>query len=134
MSPDYQGLDGWRATGVGTVGDADLRVAAEVAERLATCHRCGTIGRLVRLGTRSRVLRDVLRGDARVGIAFKHQRYRCNACRGLSYDPLPGMDSARNMTARLVSYIERLVLTDRFTHVADAVGLGEKTIRSIFRD
>lgn len=131
---DFLDLEGWVTIARQAVGESDIEVTARLAVPRSTCPHCGVVGELNRVGTRRRVFRDVPRGDARVGIAVNHQRYICKACGKVSTDTLPEMDTKRNMSLRLLAYIERRMLADRFTHVADEVGLDEKTIRIVFHD
>jgi hypothetical protein len=44
------------------------------------------------------------------------------------------MDEKRNMTRRLVDYIQQRSLVRTFTEVADDVGVNEKTVRNVFRE
>jgi transposase len=70
----------------------------------------------------------------RVGIQVVRQRWRCLECSKTFQQLLPEMDEKRNMTRRLVEYIQQRSLVRTFTEVADDVGVNEKTVRNVFRE
>ncbi len=61
------------------------------------------------------------------------RRYRCRGCGKTFSPPLPQVDAQREMTARLVGWIERESLRRTFAGIAEEVGVDEKTVRNIFR-
>ena len=70
----------------------------------------------------------------RVAVHVMRQRWRCRECNGTFQQLLPEMDEKRNMTRRLVDYIQQRSLVRTFTEVADDVGVNEKTVRNVFRE
>ncbi len=69
----------------------------------------------------------------RVAVYVDVRRYRCRSCGKTFSPPLPQVDVKREMTARLVVWIERESLRRTFAGIAEEVGVDEKTVRNIFR-
>ncbi len=53
-------------------------------------------------------------------------------CRRTFYEALPGVDAQRFMTQRLVTWIGPTAIRRPFAHVAQEVGVSERTVREIF--
>lgn len=70
----------------------------------------------------------------RVVLDIDRRRYRCKVCGKTLFEPLPDMDAKRNMTQRLVKFIEARCLKETFVHLSREVGVDDKTIRHIFND
>lgn len=113
----------------------DYLVAAETAPPPFCCPHCGTYKpNLTRFGRKKQLFMDLPIHAKRVGIVVNRQRYRCNECNTTFLEPLEDMDEKRQMTKRLIQYIEKQSLKRTFVSIAEDVGLDEKTIRIIFRD
>ena len=67
-------------------------------------------------------------------VEIERQRYRCKACGKTLFEPLPDMDDKRQMTSRLLAYIEKNSLRKTFSDLAREVGVDDKTIRHVFDD
>lgn len=89
---------------------------------------------LFRHGTQTQTYMDApIRGKP-VKVQIDRRRYRCKTCGKTFFEPLPEMDAKRNMTERLVRYIEERCVKETFVHVSREVGIDEKTVRHIFDD
>lgn len=111
----------------------DYRIDAQASFEPDTCPNCKH-PELVKFGRRTEVVMDTPIHGKRVGILVNRRRYRCQSCARTFYEDIPGKDSKRLATTRLVQYIERKSMEQTFAYVADEVGLDEKTIRNIFSD
>ena len=131
---DFLDLEGWKTVSKRTVGENDIEVTAEPRDKRTVCPHCGMVGRLVKLGYTAPEIHDVPRGGQRLAIVVNHQRYKCKECGRLCHDELPSIDQKRAMTLRLLEYTQDRTMNDRFTHVAAAIGLHEKTVRNVFKD
>jgi transposase len=111
----------------------DYRIRAEVAQRPSHCTNCGS-DRLLRYGRNEQLVRDLSIHGKRVGIYVDTQRWRCQACGKTFMEPLPAINTKREMTDRLVVWIGQQSLRRTFASIAEDIGLDEKTVRNIFRD
>lgn len=111
-----------------------IRYTAEYNQLPLACPRCGILSpRLYRHETRQQLFLDTPMHGQRVGILLLRRRFKCLECGKTFYELPPELDEAHLMTRRLVAYIERQSLRRPFTHIADEVGVHERTIRSVFR-
>ena len=62
------------------------------------------------------------------------RRWRCQACGKTTTELLPVVNTKREMTERLVTWIGHQSLGRTFTSITEDTGLDEKTIRNLFRD
>lgn len=67
-------------------------------------------------------------------VSIDRHRYRCKVCDRTFLERLEGIDSRRNISLRLLSFIEKQSIQKPFIAVAKEVGLTEGTIRNIFSD
>jgi transposase len=67
-------------------------------------------------------------------VAIDRQRYRCTSCKKTFLEKLEGIDDRRNISLRLIAYIEKQSLNRSYLSVAREVGLSEGTIRRIFSE
>lgn len=111
----------------------DYQVHAEVSEPPTHCPHCNH-SEIVGFGRRDEVVMDTPVHCKRTGIMLNRRRYRCQSCRKTFLEPVPHKDDKRQMTNRLIQYIERESLRRTFSGVAEDVGVDEKTIRNIFTD
>jgi transposase len=112
----------------------DYRVEATYSETPTYCPRCHHLfPKLYRHGTREQLLMDLPSHGKRVGIVLDRVRFRCQECEQTFLQPLPDVDEGRQMTRRLVRYIEEQSIQRTFTAVAGDVGVDEKTVRNLFR-
>lgn len=98
------------------------------------CPSCGSLDELVKFGKKDVGYRDVPIHGKRVTLWLQRRRYRCNACLGTFRPLLADLDDKRQMTKRLVSYVEKAVLMRANTDLARECGIGEQTVRAIFAD
>lgn len=111
----------------------DYQVHAEVSEPPTRCPHCNH-HEIVGFGRRDEVIMDTPVHGKRTGIMLNRRRYRCQGCRKTFLEPVPHKDDKRQMTNRLIQYIERESLRRTFSGVAEDVGVDEKTVRNIFND
>lgn len=111
----------------------DYQVQAEVAKPPTHCPHCNH-PEIVGFGRRDEVIMDTPVHGRRTGIMLNRRRYRCQSCRKTFLEPVPHKDEKRQMTNRLIQYIERESLRRTFSSVAEDVGVDEKTVRNIFND
>jgi transposase len=111
----------------------DYQVQAEVAKPPTHCPHCNH-PEIVGFGRREEIVMDTPVHGKRTGIMLNRRRYRCQSCRKTFMEPVPHKDDKRQMTHRLIQYIERESLRRTFSGVAEDVGVDEKTIRNIFND
>lgn len=111
----------------------DYQVHAEVAESPTHCPHCNH-SKIVGFGRRDEMILDTPVHGKRTGILLNRRRYRCQSCRKTFLEPVPHKDDKRQMTNRLIQYIEQESLRRTFSGVAEDVGVDEKTVRNIFND
>lgn len=97
------------------------------------CPACGCQA-LYKHGTKAQSFMDVQNHDKRTIIHISRKRYRCSVCGKTLMEPLPDMDSKRMATERMVGYIEKRCLSETFVHIANELGIDEKTVRHVFDD
>lgn len=90
----------------------------------------------VGFGRRKELIMDTPIHGKRTGISLNRRRFRCKStdCSKTFFEPVPHKDDKRQMTERLMRYIERESLKRAFLAIGDEVGVNEKTIRNIFTD
>lgn len=123
-------LVGWDVTEVKIVGNVQ-EATATYGPALEECPKCGVVGRLYRHGTKTVEYRDAPAFGKQFVIRCKVQRFRCRDCNETSMQPLPDMDTNRQMTKRCVAYIEQQGIPRTFAEVARDIGVDEATVRSI---
>lgn len=106
-------------------------VEATFCAQPSACTKCGVVGELYRHGTKVTAFRDAPVHGKQVTVQANRQRYRCRACEKTFLQDVPDMDEQRRMTVRCLEYIGEQALIRPFTHVADDIGVHEKTIRNI---
>jgi len=111
----------------------DYQVHAEVSEPPTHCPHCNH-SEIVGFGRRDEVIMDTPVHGKRTGIMLNRRRYRCQSCRKTFLEPVPHKDDKRQMTHRLIQYVEHESLRRTFSGVAEDVGVDEKTVRNIFTD
>jgi transposase len=127
-------MDGWKSL-PRLENDHDRIVPAEYGVIPTVCVRCGVSEpRLKKHGILEQLFMDTPAQGKRVGIKVRRQRFQCCECRKTFFQPLPDMDEKRQMTRRLLDYIQRRSLERTFTEVASDVGVNEKTVRNIFKE
>lgn len=129
--PNLLNLPDYRIIAVDETDDA-YHIAAETLVAPRMCSHCdGTA--IVGYGRREQWIRDLPMHGKRVGLYFQTRRFRCKAC-GKTYEDLPSVDTQRFMTHRLVAWIGPAAIRRPFAHVAQEVGVSERTVRDIFHD
>lgn len=103
----------------------------ECMTTLDACPKCGVIGRMYKHGTSDVTYQDAPSYGHQVVLHIKAQRYICRECRATSVQPLPGMDTKRQMTKRCADYIAREGVEMTFSALARQVGVHEKTVRMV---
>lgn len=127
------GFPNWKITAEEHAEGA-TRYTAEYTPLPSACPRCGHVEpRLYRHETRPQLFIDTPMHGKRVGILLLRRRFKCLECGDTFFEQPPELDSDHLMTRRLVAYIQRQVMRRPFTHVADEIGVHERTIRNVFR-
>ena len=132
MTTNILNLSGYAVTKVDET-EHDYHVSAEVSNPPATCSSCGS-DRLIGHGRSDQVIRDLSSHGKRVAIYVAPRRWRCQACGKTTTELLPVVNTKREMTERLVTWIGHQSLGRTFTSITEDTGLDEKTIRNLFRD
>lgn len=103
---DILNLPHLRAIEVQDHGD-HYRITAEGKNtKAAHCSRCAT-WLLYRHGSRKQVYVDAPTHGKRVLLEIDRKRYQCKSCGGIVQEPLPDINVKRDMTERLVQFIEQ---------------------------
>lgn len=108
-------------------------ISAVGAVEPTACPAC-TSTALHRHGTKQQSFMDTPMHGKRVELRFERRRYRCTSCGKTMLETLPSMDSKRQMTSRLLAYIEQRCVQSTFAEVSREVGVDDKTIRHVFDD
>ena len=109
--------------------DVRLRLPSPTA-----CEQCGTVGQLVKNGSRDMGVPDLPVHDKPVTVWIDRQRFRCKACGCTFRQALPEMAEHYQMTERLERHIRRKVFNTTHQALADRFRLPDRTIRDIFND
>lgn len=113
----------------------DLHFFLETVSQPSLCPCCGSInGDLVGYGRDIQIFMDTPMYGKRLGLHINRRRMKCRDCNATFFEPLPDMHEKHRVTKRLMEYIERRVLSETFTRIANDVGLDESTIRAIFSE
>ncbi len=108
-------------------------IAAETQVAPTICPHCEGAA-IVGYGRREPWIRDLPMHGKRVGLCVQTRRFRCKTCEKTFYQDLPSVDARRFMTERLVAWIGPAAIRRPFAHVAQEVGVSERTVRDIFHD
>ena len=111
----------------------------EIAVRLrlpapTACEHCGTVGQLVKNGSRDMEITDLPVHDKPVSIWIDRQRFKCRACGCTFRQTLPELSNHYQMTERLERHVRREVFNMTHQALADRLNLSDRTIRDIFND
>lgn len=131
----FLNLPGWDVTDV-KQGKHDYVVQARYTPEPKDCPHCnqgGLFGSLYRHGGSEQLVMDLPSHGKRVGIKLYRRRYRCKNCLRTFPQPIPDVEEGKQMTRRLVRYIEQESIRRPFVHVASDVGMDEKTVRNVFK-
>lgn len=81
-----------------------------------------------------RLYRDEPLRDQHVTINLKRNRYKCKACNRLFRATIPGLDTRRRVTTRLIEHLEAHFHKRSNVELAEETGLLEKTVREIRKE
>lgn len=109
--------------------DHEYQVHVVLVEAAQRCPHCGH-EQLAGFGRRDEIIRDIPHRGKPCRIILSRRRYRCKACRRAFLEPVPHKAVGRQMTQRLVRYIERESTRRGYSSIARSVGVNEKTIRT----
>lgn len=98
------------------------------------CPKCGVVGRLYKHGAKIVDYVDAPVHGRPTTVRVTVQRFRCRECGATSMQPLPDMDSRRQMTVRAREYIEEQGMVRTYASVARDMHIEETTVRSICND
>jgi transposase len=126
-------LPRWNVTAV-KENAHDYRVEATIPEEApGYCGKCHSMfAKVYKHGTRQQLVHDLPAHGKRVGILLTRTRYRCQECGQTFLQRVMEVDDGKQMTNRLIRFIEQESLKRTFTSVAGAVGVDEKTVRNLF--
>ena len=113
--------------------DTDMLFTVELSSPPSYCPHCGTVANLYGHGSKEQLIMDMPIRLKRVGIKVHRKRYKCRECNATHLQVMTDVDETRNMTKRLVSFIERESMNRTFIDIAEMTGLTEGTIRQVFR-
>ncbi|MHB1612038.1 MAG: ISL3 family transposase [Sulfobacillus sp.] len=130
--PNLLNLPDYRIITVDETDDA-YHIAAETLVAPTICPHCDGAA-IVGYGRREQWIRDLPMHGKRVGLYVQTRRFRCKTCEKTFYEDLPSVDARRFMTKRLVAWIGPAAIRRPFAHVAQEVGVSERTVRDIFHD
>jgi transposase len=115
--------------------ETDYHITAETVVRPSRCPHCQALKpRLAGHGYKQQIFQDTPIQGKRVSILVHRRRYLCRECGRTFLERLADMDDRRNVTKRLLRYIQIKLLTATFVSLAREVGLDEKTIRLIAKE
>lgn len=111
----------------------DYHIYTETSHSPDICQACSSF-EIVGYGRIEQLVKDLPVHGKRVGVYINARRFKCKQCGKTFMEDLPGVNSKRMMTDRLVSYIGKQSLGRTFAGIAGDVGIAESTVRNIFRD
>ena len=132
MIQDFLNLPPLRALEIDDLGD-HYRVLADGQAEPACCPQCQR-DTMQGHGRQRQEFIDTPMHGKRVLIEIERRRYRCKICGKTTFSGLLNVESKRQATSRLITYIEQHCLRRTFAEIARDVGVDERTIRHIFDD
>ena len=126
-------LPHWNVVGV-KENAHDYRVEATIPEEApGYCPKCMSMyAKVYKHGSRQQLIHDLPVHGKRVGVLLTRTRYRCQECGQTFLQRVMEVDDGKQMTTRLIRFIEQESLKRTFTSVAGDVGVDEKTVRNLF--
>jgi transposase len=113
-----------------TETDYHVRAQPLVVSRL--CPHCGRSNDTIKHAQKTLFIRDMPSHGKIVAIHLDVPRLLCKPCQQTFTAVVPEVDTARQMTGRLVRWIGRQSLEYTYAEVAKQAGVNEKTIRNVF--
>lgn len=132
MSPDFLNIPGLVTSSHDDHGN-HYRVQVRGTEDICLCPECSSLF-FHKHGTQKQSYMDTPMHGKRVLLEVTRQRFQCQDCHKTFFEPLPGIDSKRQATKRLIKYIEERCVQETFVALAREVGVDEKTVRHVFDD
>jgi len=111
----------------------DYLIKVESISPFSYCPKCFTADKQG-FGKKQVLYMDLPIHGKRVGILVNKKRFRCKKCGGTFFETLDMMSGKRQMTKRLLEYIEKQSLKRTNVSIAKEVGIDEKTVRNIISD
>ena len=111
----------------------DYLVEVESISPFSYCSKCYTDEKQG-FGKKQVLYMDLPIHGKRVGILVNKKRFRCKKCGSTFFESLNMMNDKRQMTKRLLEYLEKQSLKRTNVSIAEEVGLDEKTVRNIITD
>jgi len=126
-------LKHWNVTAV-KENAHDYRVEATIPEEApGYCGKCKAMfAKMYKHGSRQQLVHDLPVHGKRVGVLLTRTRYRCQECGQTFLQRVMEVDDGKQMTNRLVRFVESESLKRTFASIAGDVGLDEKTVRNLF--
>lgn len=114
--------------------DEECWITAKCKIHPTVCEKCGSIDTLLKNGTKKQLFKDLPSFGKQVTIITARQKYSCTACGKWFVQPLAEIGHRGRMTKRLVEYVRQQALARPFLHIAEEVGIDEKTVRNILKE
>lgn len=127
-------LPDWAVSGVEIDFEGAYLVSARYELTPEGCPNCGVRGDLRAIKESNMTYRDAPIHGRPVNVRVSKPRYKCRSCKQTFTQWLPHMDNKRDMTRRCIRYIQEQSLLKPNTHVAEEVGMDEKTVRTIGKE
>ena len=108
-------------------------IDAKVESNLDTCLHCDS-SNVVSFGWAHEKVADIPIDGKPVALKVSRQRGKSKDCHKTFVTPTPSKDSKRQLTTRLVAYIEWQCTRHTYNNVAKEVGLARTTVRDVFSD
>lgn len=133
---DYVGLPGLRTAAEPELNDDGILIRTKQVGELTCCPDCGCPSgeQFKRNGTRAQYFQDEPRGMCSVRIEVRRQSYRCMRCKAAPRQPLIGVEPNRQLTTRLLRYVQLHSCIESFSAIASRTGLSDTTVGDIFND
>ncbi len=129
---DLLRLDGFFSAASEEV-DGSLIVEAKLVEPVIPTCNCAD-PKVVKHGRRAVQFKDHPIQRQPTYLKIVRQRYRCQTCKALLLEDLPGIDSDRLMTVRFRDQIAADAIARTFIDAANVNGVKESLVRRVFKD
>lgn len=96
-----------------------------------SCLKCGVVGRLYRHGNKEIEYRDTPAFGKKVVIVADVKRFKCRDCGATFMQPLPDMQSDRQMTRRCAEHLIEQCRERTYAEMSRETGVDESVIRSV---
>jgi len=113
--------------------DNNINVLLEPLHIQTFCKYCNSLN-IRKKGIKKQSYLDIPIKNKKVKLEIKIQKYFCKDCKKTFQNNLPKIEKNRNITIRLLKYIQEQSLLRPFTHLAKEIGMSEGNIRKIMKN